>query len=79
MEPRTYRLSIVGDPTLRSLFRALVRYNYSEWEYNTHMGGDRLEELLLRENPITAYDPDWDVDSYEDALLAFIKERLRAL
>ena len=63
-----------GDPTLRSLFRALVRYNYSEWEYNTHMGGDRLEELLLRENPITAYDPDWDVDSYEDALLVFIKE-----
>ena len=38
------------------------------------MGGDRLEELLLRENPITAYDPDWDVDSYEDALLVFIKE-----
>lgn len=57
-----------SDVSLRSLFRALVRYNFSEWEYNTHMGGDRLELLFHRENPITAYESGWHTENYELAL-----------
>lgn len=63
-----------ADPALRSLFRALVRYHYSEWEYNPHMGGDDVEMLFFGENPITAYDATWDADKYEDALLVLIEE-----
>jgi len=57
-----------NDNCLRNLFRALVRYNFSEWEYNTHMGGDDLERLLRQENPITAYETIWNTDNYEEAL-----------
>lgn len=57
---------------LRSLFRALYRYYFSEWEYNTHMGGDGLEGILLKENPLTSYVPSWNKLDYEDAIIGFL-------
>ena len=58
-----------NDTGLRNLFRALVRYHYSEWDYNEHMGGDGLSRLLSQENPITAYETRWHAENYEEALL----------
>lgn len=57
-----------SDVSLRNLVRALIRYNFSEWEYNTHMGGDDLEPLFVRENPITAYKGGWNTENYDLAL-----------
>jgi hypothetical protein len=57
-----------SDVSLRNLFRALIRYHFSEWDYNTHYGGDDLERLFYRENPITAYENGWHFESYELAL-----------
>jgi hypothetical protein len=38
------------------LVRALVRFHYDEWIYNTHWGGDGApESLLYRENPIVEH------------------------
>ena len=34
------------DPIVRRIFRALVRLNYSEWDYNEHLGGDSLQSLV---------------------------------
>jgi len=59
--------------SLRSLFRALLRYHYSEWQYNIHMGGDGLEALFLKNNPITNYDKSWNINIYEEVLLEFLQ------
>jgi hypothetical protein len=34
------------------LVKALVRYNFSEWDYNTHWGGDGYESLFYGEDNI---------------------------
>lgn len=60
------------DARLRSLFRALVRYYYSEWDYNTHLGGENLEHLLRRVNPLTAVNAGWDEEAYEEAVFHFV-------
>ncbi len=62
------------DAELRSLVRALVRFHYSEWDYNEHWGGDGLEGLFLRENAITNYSPHWDDEAYEEAILGFFDQ-----
>ena len=41
---------------LSSLVRALVRFHYDEWSYNSHWGGEHGPELLLcAENPIVEH------------------------
>ena len=40
------------DPLVTRIFRALIRLNYSEWHYNTHVGGDGLEDLIFRDKKI---------------------------
>lgn len=60
------------DDRLRSLFRALVRYYYSEWDYNTHLGGEDLEHLLRQVNPLTAFNAGWDEEAYEEAVFHFV-------
>ncbi len=37
---------------IKDLLKALIRYYYSEWNYNSHFGGDSIESLLLNKNPI---------------------------
>lgn len=56
----------------KSKFRALIRYHFSEWHYNTHMGGNGLEALFFSGNPITNYKSDWNPDAYEGALLVIL-------
>lgn len=37
----------VTDSMVRRIFRALVRLNYSEWDYNHHIGGESLQSLVF--------------------------------
>ncbi len=60
------------DVNLKSKFRALIRYHFSEWHYNHHMGGDGLESLFYRDNPITNYEDSWDIEKYEEAILLIL-------
>jgi hypothetical protein len=62
----------VKDRALRNMVRALVRYHYSEWDYNSHWGGDGLESLLMEENLITTYSPEAAYN--EEAYLDFTAE-----
>jgi hypothetical protein len=40
------------DSRFKTIFRALVRLHYSEWDYNSHLGGDYLQTLLFGNNEI---------------------------
>ncbi|MEF8723721.1 MAG: RES family NAD+ phosphorylase [Candidatus Accumulibacter delftensis] len=60
------------DIDLKSRFRALIRYHFSEWHYNHHMGGDGLESLFYTDNPITNYQDSWDIEKYEKAILVVL-------
>ena len=36
-----------ADPQVKRTFRALIRLNFSEWDYNTHIGGNESLEMLV--------------------------------
>ncbi len=40
------------DTRVRRTFRALVRLNFSEWDYNTHIGGESLQSVLFASKAI---------------------------
>jgi hypothetical protein len=61
-------------PTFRAMFRALIRYHYSEAEYNTGLGGEPLESVLSRENPITDFHDEFDLEAYEAALAELLQD-----
>ncbi|PSU56084.1 RES family NAD+ phosphorylase [Photobacterium phosphoreum] len=55
------------------LVKAVLRYNYSEWEYNTHMGGDDYEDLFYGdENIFFNIERAISVEVYEDFVLNII-------
>lgn len=60
------------DAEFKSKVRSLIRFHYSEWHYNTHLGGDGLESLFYGENPITNYCNGWNDEKYEESVLEFI-------
>lgn len=60
------------DTNLSHLFKALIRYNYSEWEYNGHLGGESIESLFYKDNPILKFDDKIDTDNLESAILTLI-------
>lgn len=37
---------------VQEVFRALLRYHFSEWAYNGHLDGDEISRVLSRPNPI---------------------------
>jgi hypothetical protein len=57
------------DPKIKRIFRALIRLNFSEWDYNTHLGGDELEKVVLRSPAIFSLRPDAALEAFEDAYL----------
>lgn len=42
----------VNERTVKERFRGLLRLHFHEWEYNGHFGGDDIEALLQRGNPL---------------------------
>lgn len=65
---RDVRALEASDPHLKSRIRALVRFHFSEWHYNGHMGGDPLDNILLSSNPITNFRDTWNAEKYDDAI-----------
>jgi hypothetical protein len=57
------------DPTIKRIFRALIRLNFSEWDYNPHLGGDELQTVVRRSSAIFSLRPDAALDAFEDAYL----------
>ena len=76
---RNQRASVDADNNdFRQLFKALIRFHYHEWEYNTHFGGGELESLFYSENPIlntidSENIPEDDDDYYYSVLEAAFK------
>lgn len=60
----------VNDQRVRRIFRALVRLNYSEWDYNHHLGGGSLQGLLFGKNAIFNLDETASDLDFEDAFLS---------
>lgn len=57
------------DPRIKRIFRALIRLNFSEWDYNTHIGGDELETVVMRSSAIFSLRPNAELRAFEDAYL----------
>lgn len=57
------------DPMVRRVFRALVRLNYSEWDYNEHLGGESLQTLIAKDPYIFNLGSDASLLSFEEAFL----------
>jgi hypothetical protein len=55
-----------------SIVRALVRFFFDEEEYNRHWGGDSLEDLLFRRNPIVETESAPGIERHELNLESFI-------
>ena len=60
-----------ADPQVKRTFRALIRLNFSEWDYNTHIGGNEsLEMLVFASKAIFNLDESSWGDEFESAYLA---------
>lgn len=58
-----------SDSRVRRTFRALVRLNFSEWDYNSHVGGDSLEALVFGSKAIFDLGPSASMSDFEEAFL----------
>lgn len=58
-----------NDDRVKRIFRALIRLNFSEPEYNTHLSGDSLQSLVWASHEIFDLGPDASEDRFEDAFL----------
>lgn len=57
------------DPRIKRIFRALIRLNFSEWDYNAHLGGSELETAVMGSSAIFSLGPDVALEAFEDAYL----------
>lgn len=67
---RTLKAINAGSNLFQQLFKALIRYHFNEWEYNTHWGGDELESIFHSENPIIEHLKIKDKDGFYSVLEA---------
>lgn len=58
---------------LRQLFKALIRFYFSEVDYNTHWGGNSFERLLSMENPIISCNSNVNEDEWESAIFTLFE------
>lgn len=63
-----------SDSRLKRTFRALVRLNFSEWDYNSHLGGDSLEALVFESKFIFDLGPDASLPDFEDVFLLMAED-----
>jgi len=65
----TVHASKCDDHEFQSLFKALVRYYFSEWDYNSHFGGVSLESLLSESHILFSENAILNNDDLESAIL----------
>ncbi|MBD9400974.1 RES family NAD+ phosphorylase [Comamonas sp. CMM02] len=59
-----------SDTRIKRTFRALIRLNFSEWDYNHHIGGDiSLEMLIFKSNAIFNLDESASLSEFEETFL----------
>lgn len=58
-----------SDTRVKRTFRALIRLNFSEWDYNDHIGGGSLEMLVFASKAIFNLDESASLDEFEQAYL----------
>lgn len=63
-----------NDNLLIRIFRALVRLNYSEWDYNPHLGGEYLQILIFNDKSIFNFDKNASALDFEQAFLVMEDE-----
>nr|WP_288808726.1 RES family NAD+ phosphorylase [uncultured Sphingobacterium sp.] len=56
------------------LTKALIRYHYSEWDYNTHYGGDRYPSLFHNEDSIFLNKENFISSNFDDELIDLITD-----
>lgn len=66
-------LELSNNPDFANFIRALIRYHYWEDEYNTHFGGDSINDIFSNENPIIYHERIVD-DSVLDDLVGIIED-----
>jgi hypothetical protein len=69
------RAIAADDERLARIVRALIRLNFSEWHYNTHVGGDPLQGLVFTSKAIFDLPKEADELAFEQAFLKIEKER----
>jgi hypothetical protein len=57
---------------LIGLLRALMRFYYHEWDYNTHLGGENMASVFDAENPILQHG--FEPEDLEDAVYPSLAE-----
>lgn len=57
------------DKLVKRIFRALVRLHFSEHEYNSHLGGDSLQDVVRRSRAIFDLSSAASDESFEQAFL----------
>jgi hypothetical protein len=57
------------DDAVKRIFRALVRLHFSEWEYNGHIGGGSLQDVVRQSHAIFDLGPDASDEDFEQAFL----------
>lgn len=60
----------VSDVRVKRIFRALIRLNFSEWDYNRHLGGSSIQELILDSNLILRDPKNVSIADFEDVFMA---------
>jgi hypothetical protein len=60
------------DSKIKRIFRALIRLNFSEWDYNEHIGGEDLETVVMRSPAIFRLTVDAAIAAFEDAYLEMV-------
>lgn len=63
------------DDRLARIVRALIRLNFSEWDYNTHLGGDSLQQLVFGSKAIFNLPDGADEMAFEEAFLMMEQDR----
>lgn len=56
-----------------SLFKAMFRYFYSQWEYDSHLGGTSFTNLFLKNNYLLNYDPSIQEENLEGIILELLE------
>jgi hypothetical protein len=58
-----------SDSKIKRIFRALIRLYFSEWDYNTHIGGEQLQTVVMESPNIFSLGPNCSLEAFEDAYL----------
>ena len=62
------------DNRVTRIFRALVRLNFSEWDYNTHVGGESLQSVVFASKAIFNFGSACSELQFEEVFLAMEEE-----